>query len=1331
LAAAPAPATADKPAATPSISAEYLVDGSRVEGLFDKGWFAGTIRAEIKKGRTGFTVKYDDGELAFYTQHQARKDLRHAASSEDPSTTFWNITHDLLLNLKEKNLNFELPGVACPLTGSPLVGPAYKDLLNLIVRRKCESPENRRKIICFLDVLAGQQKKRMKRQWAKRVEQFLSSVGHEPAGATDTSGSAAMLAGPGCGCADIGAGSAGDEGAEQSTRYSAETAAGGGGDSAVDASAADASSSRASAVSVSGAGAAAADASTADAPGSGAADTSGSAAMLAGPGGGCADVDAGGAGDEGAEQSTRYSAETAAGGGGASAVDACHASAADASSSRASAVSVSGAGAAAADASAADAPGSGAADTSGSAAMLAGPGPCGGCADVGAGGAGDVGAELSTRYHDSAETAAAGGSGCESGGASAVDASAADASSSRASAVSVSGAGAAAADASAADAPGSGADTSGSAAMLAGPGGGCADVGASAADASCFRASVAMAAAGRSLWNSHNIRSSLHSFGHLSIRLSALTEAAAPAGAAGAADSDSAEAASEIAMAFLMDAEEEIDVNGKRERGPRGTSGEMNASKRPRAKAPVTNSKRQRDNSCQEGGDGKRQRLPDIDSATVLQMDERSATNPVPPANLLINQGVGDRSLRPHYKGAGGRAAFILTEPIHSMGDNEGMERSKIMQSLVVRGCRLEENAKAALEAILGYAQRHMSLQHLAGFGEARAVVVGVLKQPVSSYAQSKLSWSAGTERRIALKMEIEGLGDKELHNSETVREAQILLECIPALHRSTLMQKCLAQPVKCLSTTSGECSASAAFYRRGKGKVYIFSFFQLEADVGGLSCFDAVPKLWSENGQVDNTTRLLVRGLCHMLNFMNNVAGMAQLDCVLQNFAEVLPRHAFPGMCPEIRDAMPRPALVKMIAWGGCVRIGTSHERKDKQPRPRAVAPAPLQRLSTKAGSQGNAASGPALPRVKENFGVLDNATITNFAVHRKEAAGGVGRPRGGNPAHSCPLIEYVLGKAKGDERLDADLALLSQSYGVGSVLYHEIFCKPKPVQTMEQVLLEKEKACQSAEAMLQTMKSRVPPGLEVQQEAKLYANLMWNLMRAGNTRPGASAKADTDEELTNIVAELKATRIPVQDILRHTVLTNLTFSKEQSATVQGVGLPIGGVPLPSNCPFASEAQQVPIWNVKPDGPNGSWGNGAFADQDIEPGQLAAVYVGLDYSYKSSRDVCELAPGNHNATLFDGSADRGTCVGELPLEVLQAVGGVGVFFNAKTLQQGANLVLKRKQNWRDGRGLLYIPMYARVAIKKGEGGYWDYDPAAGAGGADSYTFDDSIFKIR
>ena len=704
---------------------------------------------------------------------------------------------------------------------------------------------------------------------------------------------------------------------------------------------------------------------------------------------------------------------------------------------------------------------------------------------------------------------------------------------------------------------------------------------------------------------------------------------------------------------------------------------------------------------------GTRQRLPDIDSAEFMQGQDSA-----------------------------GSPKFILTDwqSISRMGDNVSMERSKIMQSLIGRGCHLDDNAKGALEAILGYAQQHMSLHHLAGLGAARAVVVGVLKQPVTQFAESRLGWRAGSERWIALNMDTEGLDDNALHNSETLRQEQILLECDLALHRANVMKECLVKPVKCLrmSSQSAECTASAAFYRRGKGKVYIFGFFQ--DDVGGLSCFDAVPKLWSEYGQVDNTTRLFVRGLCHMLNYTNNVAGMAQLHCAFQDFAEVQPRLAFPGICRMLLDALPGPAQVQMRAWGKCVRIGTSGERKDRQARSLAVSPAPLQRLSTQIGSQGNAASrsGPALLRVTGNFGVLDKATITKLAVHRKETAEGVGRPRGGNPAHSCPLLEYVYGQATGDERLDPDLALLSQSYSVGSVLYHDIFCQRKRGQTMEQVRAEKEKACQSPEAMLQTMKSRVPFGVKVQQEAMLYANLMWNLMRTGNTRPGTAAIADKVEELKNIVAELKATRIPVRDILRHPVLTNLTFSEKQAVAVQGDGLPIGGVSLPAGCTFESDgARQVPIWKVKPDGPNGSWGNGAFADQDIAKGQFAALYVGLDFSMDTGRDVDQLAPGNHNVTIFDGSTAKGTCVGELPLEVLQVVGGVGVFFNAKTTHAGANLALNRRRCWRDGKGLVYIPMYATRDIQKGEGGYWDYDPFAGAGGADSYTFDNSIFEIH
>jgi hypothetical protein len=97
-----------------------------------------------------------------------------------------------------------------------------------------------------------------------------------------------------------------------------------------------------------------------------------------------------------------------------------------------------------------------------------------------------------------------------------------------------------------------------------------------------------------------------------------------------------------------------------------------------------------------------------------------------------------------------------------------------------------------------------MSLDHLAGFGAARAVVMGVMKQPDNQYARSRLGLGEGSEKWIALKMEIEGLDDKELHNSETMREVPILLECRSAIHRSAVMKNCFVEPVKCLSTTSG-----------------------------------------------------------------------------------------------------------------------------------------------------------------------------------------------------------------------------------------------------------------------------------------------------------------------------------------------------------------------------------------------------------------------------------------------------------------------------------------------------------------------------------------------
>ena len=122
---------------------------------------------------------------------------------------------------------------------------------------------------------------------------------------------------------------------------------------------------------------------------------------------------------------------------------------------------------------------------------------------------------------------------------------------------------------------------------------------------------------------------------------------------------------------------------------------------------------------------------------------------------------------------------------------------------------------------------------------------------------------------------------------------------------------------------------------------------------------------------------------------------------------------------------------------------------------------------------------------------------------------------------------------------------------------------------------------------------------------------------------------------------------------------------------------------------------------------------------------------MGLVHSAEITKtSLHEYPPGIANVTIFDGSQTSLTAFGELPLDLLHALGAPGVFFNAKTAAQGANLRLDRKSRMIH-KGLLYIPFYATRDIKAGEGGYWDYEPDKGLGGADSYSFDATVFGIR
>ena len=104
-----------------------------------------------------------------------------------------------------------------------------------------------------------------------------------------------------------------------------------------------------------------------------------------------------------------------------------------------------------------------------------------------------------------------------------------------------------------------------------------------------------------------------------------------------------------------------------------------------------------------------------------------------------------------------------------------------------------------------------------------------------------------------------------------------------------------------------------------------------------------------------------------------------------------------------------------------------------------------------------------------------------------------------------------------------------------------------------------------------------------------------------------------------------------------------------------------------------------------------------------------------------------EYPPGIANVSLFDGTEPNLSAMGELPLDLLVELGGPGVFFNAKPSGHGANLRLERTLRVMDG-GVMYIPFVAIHDINEGDGGYWDYEPDKGLGGADSYHFKDSVW---
>jgi hypothetical protein len=406
----------------------------------------------------------------------------------------------------------------------------------------------------------------------------------------------------------------------------------------------------------------------------------------------------------------------------------------------------------------------------------------------------------------------------------------------------------------------------------------------------------------------------------------------------------------------------------------------------------------------------------------------------------------------------------------------------------------------------------------------------------------------------------------------------------------------------------------------------------------------------WRERGEIGENARALARGLLHVGSWMNREVGWVQMD---GSWGNIYPYSLSSVTDQKVAEQMPEPAGVGFCDFGGCMHIGTLSERKDKQARATSKSnPTSLMRNATQTDPP-TSAKRPRLPNADSNgVGILTDAKLRELAEHRRKHAIGNGRPTGGTPACTDTNLKRLFDDARQDELLAVNLAILWQSFTAGVIIL-SLFCPMLKTQTSADYIKERELAAQSQADMLSFMARHVREGVEIKQPetAAWFANLIWNL-----------TKQDLEKRKTD------------EQALKHPALTHIIFTKDVLDAVQGDGYLIPG----RNGPAGSGLEHLTskAWLLKPDGPNGSWGTGAFAAQDIRKDELAGWYAAIAHDMSSTISLDEYPPCFANVTIFDGTKPEMTAIGELPLPVLSDLGApatrrLAFFSTQKPLDMG------------------------------------------------------------
>ena len=331
-----------------------------------------------------------------------------------------------------------------------------------------------------------------------------------------------------------------------------------------------------------------------------------------------------------------------------------------------------------------------------------------------------------------------------------------------------------------------------------------------------------------------------------------------------------------------------------------------------------------------------------------------------------------------------------------------------------------------------------------------------------------------------------------------------------------------------------------------------------------------------------------------------------------------------------------------------------------------------------------------------------------------RKRELGGFGLVDNGTPGQ----WDYILAdeRAKGKNRSEKLCMKWIEKWegGCFGVILRSIFCGPLRSQSWKSLEDEMLFVAESPEAMQVAMEKRVHPNalpVKQQHQVALIANLLFNM-----TRPDVENRAN------------------VGKAHRHPAISQRVWSPAQCADLNGGGTVLSSRMGPPGSPW--EGIRFPAWRLAPDGPDGSWGIGAFSEEDLNRDTFAALYLGIYSSLKGGPSEGEWAPGRNNVSLFRGDGTDEFAMGEMPFEILLEQSAPGIFFNSQS-PSNANMVLDHKTAWVDTRedwkGAIWMVLKVMKTkqIHKGEPGYWNYDLFAGGGGSDAFTFNDAAFHIE